>query len=216
LEPPEEIRVEDTPTREGERERINVRQVEDTNLKRKEPDEPRKTRGVRLDYRHLNDPYSEDEDDEEEIYEESFLLELLLAEISDEFHSLKEAKESTDWPQWDKAIRSELDQHQEKGTWELVKKPADIKLLSNKWVFVRKRDKEGTIVKNKARLVVKGCGQRPGDYLETHSPVVRIEMIRAILAIVTAKRLKIQQMDVKGTYLNGTLKETLYAPTGRL
>jgi hypothetical protein len=83
-------------------------------------------------------------------------------------------------------------------------------LLSNKWVFVRKRDKQGTIVKNKARLVVKGCGQRPGNYLETHSPVVRIETIRAILAIATAKRLKIQQMDVKGAYLNGTLKETLY------
>jgi hypothetical protein len=189
---------------------MNARQVENTNLKRKELDEPRKTRGVRQDYRHLNDPYSEDEDDNEEIHEESFLLELLLAEIGNEFHSLKEAKELTDWPQWDMAIQSELDQHQEKGTWELVEKPADIKLLSNKWVFVRKRDKEGTIVKNKARLVVKGCGQRPGDYLETHSPVVQIETIRAILAIVTAKRLKIQQMDVKGTYLNGTLKETLY------
>jgi len=49
-----------------------------------------------------------------------------------------------------------------------------------------------------------------GNYLETHSPIVRIETIRAILAIATAKRLKIQQMDVKGAYLNGTLKETLY------
>jgi hypothetical protein len=37
-----------------------------------------------------------------------------------------------------------------------------------------------------------------------------MELIRAILAIAVAKRLKIQQMDVKGTYLNGILKETLY------
>jgi hypothetical protein len=58
--------------------------------------------------------------------------------------------------------------------------------------------------------VVKGCGQRPGDYLDTHSPVVRIESIRAILAVAVAKGLMIQQMDIKGAYLNGTLKENLY------
>jgi hypothetical protein len=37
-----------------------------------------------------------------------------------------------------------------------------------------------------------------------------MESIRTILAITVAKWLKIQQMDVKGAYLNGTLKETLY------
>jgi len=62
---------------------------------------------------------------------------------------------------------------------------------NNKWVFVRKRNKEGEIVKYKARLVAKGYAQRPGfDYVETHSPVVRLDSIRAIL--------------------NGILKETVY------
>jgi Reverse transcriptase (RNA-dependent DNA polymerase) len=133
-----------------------------------------------------------------------------MAEIDDKFHTLKKVKESSDWPQWDTAIRTELDQHQKKGTWELVDKLADTVPLTNKWVFVRKRDKEGQVLRHKARLVVKGCGQRPGDYLETHAPVVRMESIHAILAIAVAKRLKIQQMDVKGAYLNGILKETLY------
>jgi hypothetical protein len=58
--------------------------------------------------------------------------------------------------------------------------------------------------------VVKGCRQRSGDYLETHSPVVQIESIHAILAIAVTKQLMIQQMDIKSAYLNGTLKETLY------
>ena len=35
-------------------------------------------------------------------------------------------------------------------------------------------------------------------------------MIRSILSIVQAKNLLIQQMDVKGAYLNGTLKERIY------
>ena len=172
-------------------------------------DESWKTRGVQPNYHLLNDPYSEEESNNEE-KDEILTQEVLTAEVGDEFQTLKEAKESPDWPKWEEAIRTELKQHQEKGTWELVEKPADVVPLTNKWVFVNKRDKEGTIIKNKARLVVKGCGQRPGDYLETHSPVVRIESIRAILAIAVANRLMIQQMDVKGAYLNGTLKETLY------
>jgi len=124
-----------------------------------------------------------------------------MAVVGDEFHSLREARMSEDWPEWERAIDSELSQLREKGTWELVERPMDALPLANKWVFVRKRDKEGTITKYKARLVAKGCAQRPGfDYIETHSPVVRLESIRAILAIaewnpagdrlyVTARRL---------------------------
>ena len=37
-----------------------------------------------------------------------------------------------------------------------------------------------------------------------------MESIHIILSIAVAKRLEIQQMDVKGAYLNGILKETLY------
>ena len=64
--------------------------------------------------------------------------------------------------------------------------------LKNKWVFVSKRDKEGIVIRNKARLVVKGCGERPGfNYLETHLPVACIKSIRAILAIAVTKQLLI-------------------------
>jgi len=59
--------------------------------------------------------------------------------------------------------------------------------------------------------VAKGCAQRPGyDYIETFSPVVRMDTIQAILALVPIKGLKIQQLDVKGAYLNGILKEKVY------
>ena len=63
----------------------------------------------------------------------------------------------------------------------------------------------------KARLVVKGCGQRLGhDYVETFSPVVRLDTLRAILSLVPKYKLKVQQMDIKGAYLNGILQETVY------
>src|SRR6266850_2536734 len=94
------------------------------------------------------------------------------------------------------------------GTWKLVEKPPNVIPIANKWVFAKKRDKMGQIIKYKARLVAKGCAQRPGhDYVETHSPVVRLETLRAILSILPKEKLIVQQMNVKGAYLNGTLKE---------
>jgi len=69
----------------------------------------------------------------------------------------------------------------------------------------------GRIIKFKARLVAKGCTQRPRyDYIETHSPVVHLETLRAILSLIPRERLIIRQMDIKGAYLNGMLKEHVY------
>jgi len=97
------------------------------------------------------------------------------------------------------------------GTWKLIEKPSGVVAIANKFVFAKKRDKDGKLVKYKARLVAKGCAQRPGyDYIETHSPVVHMETICAILAIAPMRKLHIQQLDVKGAYLNGKLKECVF------
>jgi hypothetical protein len=117
----------------------------------------------------------------------------------DDPKSLAEAKASPEWLEWEKAVKAELDQLTQKGTWKLTDNTANRVPISNKWVFIRKYNKEGNLTKYKARLVAKGCTQRPGcDYMETFSPVVRLETIRAILAIAAVKGLVIQQMDVKG------------------
>ena len=48
------------------------------------------------------------------------------------------------------------------------------------------------------------------DYTDTYSPVVRLETIRTILALAVSQDWEIQQMDVKGAYLNGILKEEVF------
>ena len=97
------------------------------------------------------------------------------------------------------------------GTWKLVDKPPDIVLIRNKFVFAKKRDKDGILIKHKAQLVAKGCMQQPGfNYFEIHAPVVCLKTIRAILAIAPMQKLYIQQLDVKGAYLNGKLTEHVY------
>ena len=214
--PPEEIEVAPDLPREGEEPEGNTRLSGDlispnAGDKRKREDydkeqfEPRKTRGNRPNYRHLNDP---DPDEDDDIYtsDEQYVNSAIIP--GDELHSLAEARKSPDWPEWEKAAESEYNQLLNMGTWKLVDKPSDAIPIANKWTFVKKRNKAGEIVKYKARLVAKGCAQRPGyDYVETFSPVVRMETIRAILALIPIEKLKIQQMDIKGAYLNGILQE---------
>ena len=113
--------------------------------------------------------------------------------------------------EWEIAMQAKLDLLKEKGTWELVEKLPDAIPIANKWVFIKKHDKEGKVIRYRARLMAKGCTQHPGyDYMETFSPVVRMDTLCTILALVLMQDLKLQQMDIKGAYLNGTLHETIY------
>ena len=125
--------------------------------------------------------------------------------------TLKEAKESPDWPQWQKAIEIELDQLQQMGTWDLVNLPEERQAIGNKWVFLKKYSKTGKLEKYKARLVAKGYSQIPGmDFSQTFSPVVQLETIRTILSLAVNMDWEITQMDVKGAYLNVNLQEEVY------
>jgi len=53
----------------------------------------------------------------------------------------------------------ELDQLENFGTWKLVECPSDAIPIRNKWVFLKRYNKEGELTKYKALLVVKGCAQ---------------------------------------------------------
>ena len=85
------------------------------------------------------------------------------------------------------------------------------KPLSSKGVFKRKRKVDGSIDKDKARLVIKGYKKTEGqDYFDTYSLVMRINSIRMVFAIVALRNLEVQQMGVKTVFLNGELDEEIY------
>jgi Reverse transcriptase (RNA-dependent DNA polymerase) len=129
----------------------------------------------------------------------------------DELTSLKEAKNSLECLKWEKTMQEQLNLLKEIGTWEMVQKPSEAVPIANKWVFIKKWNKEGDVVRYTLQLVVKGCEQCPGfDFTESFSPVVHMDTLRAILALVPMKGLMIQQMGVKGIYLNSTLQGTIY------
>ena len=70
---------------------------------------------------------------------------------------------------------------------------------------------DGSIDKFKARLAAKGFKQKVVlDFSNTFSSVTRITSIRLLIAIAAIFDLKIHQMDVKISFLNGDLEEKIY------
>jgi len=78
-------------------------------------------------------------------------------------------------------------------------------------VFWNKLDEQGTVTRNKARLVVQGYNQEEGiNYEEIFAPIVRIEAIRILIAFAAYMEFKLYQIDVKCAFLNGYLKEEVF------
>jgi hypothetical protein len=60
-------------------------------------------------------------------------------------------------------------------------------------------------------LVAQGYTQVEGlDFGEMYAPVARLEAIRILLAYACAHNIKLYQMDVKTTFLNGYISEEVY------
>ncbi|GJZ71076.1 retrovirus-related pol polyprotein from transposon TNT 1-94, partial [Tanacetum coccineum] len=78
--------------------------------------------------------------------------------------------------------------------------------------FQVKLDEYCDVLKNKARLVAKGYRQEEGlDFEESFALVARLEAIRIFLANAASKNMTVYQMDMKTAFLNGELKEEVYA-----
>ncbi|KAF8824317.1 hypothetical protein HHX47_DHR8000004 [Lentinula edodes] len=108
--------------------------------------------------------------------------------------------------EWLKACQEELEALKRRGTFELMDRPADRKVIKNRWVFDIKSDG-----RKKARLVVKGFSQIEGlDYDQVFSPVVRFETVRLLLALTALNNWYLTGLDVRNAYLYGVLHETIY------
>nr|GEV05049.1 retrovirus-related Pol polyprotein from transposon TNT 1-94 [Tanacetum cinerariifolium] len=89
---------------------------------------------------------------------------------------------------------------------ELVPPPDKVMVITLRWIYKVKLDELGDILKNKARLVVRGYRQEERiNFEESFASVARLEAIRIFLAYVAHKNMVVYQMDVKTMFLNGLL-----------
>nr|GEV01497.1 retrovirus-related Pol polyprotein from transposon TNT 1-94 [Tanacetum cinerariifolium] len=114
---------------------------------------------------------------------------------------------------WFQAMQDEIHEFDRLQVWELVPHPDCVRNIALKWIYKVKLDEYGDVLKNKARLVAKGCHQKEGiNFKESFTLVAQIEAIRIFIAYVASKNMTMYQMDVKTIFLNGKLKEEVYAP----
>ena len=143
--------------------------------------------------------------------EKDFGPDYCIFNIEENLQNLKEALTSLDSIFWKDAINDEIESLISNRTQKLLDLPPGCKTIGCKWVLRKKLKPDGSIDKFKARLVAKGFKQKADlDFFDTFSLVTRITSIRLLIAIAAIFDLKIHQMDVKTTFLNGDLEEEIY------
>ena len=112
---------------------------------------------------------------------------------------------------WLEAMEDEMKSMNANKVWDFEIIPKGAKTVGCKWVYKTKLDSQGNIETYKARLVAKGFTQREWiDYNETFSSVSCKDSFSIIMALVAHYNLELHQMDVKTTFLNGDLEESVY------
>lgn len=129
--------------------------------------------------------------------------------------TVREALSMGDAVNWKEAIDLELASLQQHEPWTVMDTmPPDSKPLPTRFVFQRKYDDKGKLVRHKARLVVRGFLQ--GDVENKFAPVVDFTTIRTALAVAVQKGYTVHQMDVRTAFPHGRIDSDVYirAPEG--
>ena len=112
---------------------------------------------------------------------------------------------------WKDAMMEEYESIMKNDVWEIVSRPDGKSVVTSKWIFKIKHAANGSIEKYKAKFLARGFSQKEGvDYDETFAPVARYTSIRTIIALASAMRLRLHQMDVKTAFLNGEIEEEVH------
>lgn len=121
--------------------------------------------------------------------------------------SLTAAMKSAEKDFWQKAITEEIETLIENETWTPNEKPPpNIKVLPSMIILKLKRDNVGRPARFKARVVALGNYQDEfGNEIELYAPVVCIELVRALFAVMLIKGWTVKHLDIKGAFLHAYL-----------
>ncbi|KAK2989083.1 hypothetical protein RJ640_018872 [Escallonia rubra] len=89
--------------------------------------------------------------------------------------------------------------------------PPGKKAIGCKWVYKIKYNSDGTVERNKARLVIFGNHQIEGiDYTDTFDSVAKMVTVRPFLAVAAAKKWELHLINIHNAFLHGDLQEEVY------
>lgn len=125
--------------------------------------------------------------------------------------TVRQALQSKDHAKWWDAMCREYDAINEQGTWEVVPRPVNRKVVGVTWVLRTKSDVQSGHTIHKARLCARGFTQIPGvDFDATYAPTVSRAGLRLTVAIAVQLGMLIHAVDCKNAFLNGTIDKEIY------
>ena len=108
-------------------------------------------------------------------------------------------------------MKDEMKFMQDNDVWDLIELLEGVKPICCEWIFKTKKDSKGNIERCKACLVAKGFTKKKDiDYKKTFSLMSSKDSFRTIMALLANFDLELHQMDVKTTFLNDDIEETIY------
>ena len=138
-----------------------------------------------------------------------------IAPIDPEPNTIKQAYSSPERDKWREAVEVELEMIRQFNVFsDPLPLPKGAIPLNCRWIFKRKTDHLGNVIKHKARLTPQGCFQHFGvDYSDTYAPVATL---RYVLALTSLLLLQTSSCDFTNAFLNAELHEDVYinAPPG--
>ncbi len=109
-------------------------------------------------------------------------------------------------------MQAEYDFLIENETWELTSTPENRQVITGRWCFKLKKDRNGQILKCKARWVAHSFKQDEGiDFVETFAAVIKPMSYKCLFGVNFKRGYKIRQMGVVTAFLYGFLDEVIYA-----
>lgn len=126
--------------------------------------------------------------------------------------SYKQAMATPDASLWKAAAETEMEHHRRNGSWRYVIPPAGAKVLPGMWVLTVKHNLDGSVLRHKARYVVKGFSQRPGfDYTEIYAPTFRQASLRLVAAMAAQHDLHMHSVDRAVVQSPGAASSSLWS-----
>ena len=136
-----------------------------------------------------------------------------MAKIVDEDSpTFGQAQMRADWPQFEDAIKAELDKCVENEVFDYIAFrdiPRSATLLPTKFVLTVKYDSLGAYVKHKARLVALGNLEKYQSR-HTYAPTSHFRTFQLWLTICVARNLKIGGLDIESAFLSATINRDVY------
>jgi len=158
-----------------------------------------------VDYRTLNDLWVKD-------HNWDFVSRANRVQIeSNTSQTVKHARASFNWKQWKLAFRSELDAHIKSDIFILRTSSLNQWILSTRWVTIIKQELKEKMIKYKARWVCKKFRQKQRiDYDEIFASMIRVTIIKMLLALMIKYNYEVEQMNVIIAFLEAHLKKEIW------